>query len=126
MTEMMEQQSTAFVVCVLCGVIIGFLISCFHVLKKVIKMHGVWIGIFDLTFWLALCATVILVMFYYNSGEIRLYLFLGFFSGAGLYFATINWAVSRLLNYILCGIKIGLRKVISRAKMLVDIICSRR
>jgi len=126
MTEMMEQQSTAFVVCVLCGVIIGFLISCFHVLKKVIKMHGVWIGIFDLTFWLALCATVILVMFYYNSGEIRLYIFLGFFSGAGLYFATINWAVSRLLNYILCGIKIGLRKVISRAKMLVDIICSRR
>lgn len=126
MTEMMEQQSTAFVVCVLCGVIIGFLISCFHALKKVIKMHGVWIGIFDLAFWLALCATVILVMFYYNSGEIRLYIFLGFFSGAGLYFATINWAVSRLLNYILYGIKIGLGKVISRAKMLVDIICSRR
>ena len=50
MTEMMEQQSTAFAVCVLCGVIIGFLISCFYALKKVIKMHGAWIGIFDLTF----------------------------------------------------------------------------
>lgn len=34
MTEMMEQQSTAFAVCVLCGVIIGFLISCFYALKK--------------------------------------------------------------------------------------------
>lgn len=50
MTEMMEQQSTAFAVCVLCGVIIGFLISCFYALKKAIKMHDVWIGIFDLTF----------------------------------------------------------------------------
>lgn len=126
MTEMMEQQSTTFAVCVLCGVIIGFLISCFYALKKVIKMHGAWIGIFDLTFWLALCAMVILVMFYYNSGEIRLYIFLGFFSGAGVYFATINWVVSRLLDYILYGIKMGLRKVILKAKMLVDIICSRR
>lgn len=82
MTEMMEQQSTAFAVCVLCGVIIGFLISCFYALKKVIKMHGVWIGIFDLTFWLALCAMVILVMFYYNSGEIRLYIFFRIFFGS--------------------------------------------
>ena len=85
MTEMMEQQSTAFVVCVLCGVIIGFLISCFYALKKAIKMHNVWIGIFDLTFWLALCAMVILVMFYYNSGEIRLYFFRIFFGSRGVF-----------------------------------------
>ena len=99
---MMEQQSTAFAVCVLCGVIIGFLISCFYTLKKVIKMHNVWIGIFDLTFWLALCAMVILVMFYYNSGEIRLYIFLGFFSSFLLVFFTINWAASKIANHILC------------------------
>lgn len=43
-----------------------------------------------------------------------------------MYFATINWVVSRLLDYILYGIKMGLRKVILKAKMLVDIICSRR
>ena len=111
MTEMMEQQSTAFVVCVLCGVIIGFLISCFYALKKAIKMHNVWIGIFDLTFWLALCAMVILVMFYYNSGEIRLYIFLGFFSSFLLVFFTINWVASKIANHILCKKKQGSKNV---------------
>ena len=59
-------------------------------------------------------------------GKDKKNIFLGFFSGAGVYFATINWVVSRLLDYILYGIKMGLRKVILKAKMLVDIICSRR
>lgn len=126
MTEMLEQQSTAFVVCVLSGVGIGLIIGFFNAFKKVINIKDAWIGFLDLLFWLALCAVVIWTTFAYNSGVIRLYIFLGFFSGIGLYFSTINWAVSRLLNYILCGLKIGLRKVIFGAKKLVDIICSRR
>ena len=126
MTEMLEQQSTAFAVCVLFGVGIGFIIGLFNAFKKVININGAWVGFIDLLFWLVLCAAVIWTTFTYNSGVIRLYIFLGFFSGIGLYFSTINWAVSRLLNYILCELKKGLRKVIFRAKMLVDIICSRR
>lgn len=126
MTEMLEQQSTAFVVCVLSGVGIGLIIGFFNAFKKVINVKDTWVGFLDLLFWLVLCAVVIWTTFAYNSGVIRLYIFLGFFSGIGLYFSTINWAVSRLLNYILCGLKIGLRKVIFGAKKLVDIICSRR
>lgn len=126
MTGMLEQQSTAFVVCVLSGIGIGLIIGFFNAFKKVINIREAWIGFFDMLFWLVLCAGVVWTTFTYNSGVIRLYIFLGFFSGIGLYFSTINWAVSRLLNYILYGIKKGLRKVIFGAKKLVDIICSRR
>ncbi len=126
MTGMLEQQSTAFVVCVLSGIGIGLIIGFFNDFKKVINIREAWIGFFDMLFWLVLCAGVVWTTFTYNSGVIRLYIFLGFFSGIGLYFSTINWAVSRLLNYILYGIKKGLRKVIFGAKKLVDIICSRR
>lgn len=126
MTGMLEQQSTAFVVCVLSGIGIGLIIGFFNDFKKVINIREAWIGFFDMLFWLVLCAGVVWTTFTYNSGVIRLYIFLGFFSGIGLYFSTINWAVSRLLNYILYGIKNGLRKVIFGAKKLVDIICSRR
>lgn len=126
MTGMLEQQSTAFVVCVLAGIGIGLIIGFFNAFKKVINIKDAWIDFLDLLFWLVLCAVVIWTTFTYNSGVIRLYIFLGFFSGIGLYFSTINWAVSRLLNYILCGLKMGLRKVIFGVKKLVDIICSRR
>ena len=98
MTEMLEQQSAAFAVCVLFGVGIGLIIGLFNAFKKVINIKDAWIGFIDLLFWLVLCATVIWTTFTYNSGVIRLYIFLGFFSGIGLYFSTINWAVSRLLN----------------------------
>ena len=91
MTEMLEQQSTAFAVCVLFGAGIGLIIGLFNAFKKVINIKGTWIGFIDLLFWLVLCATVI-------------------------------WTT----NYILCELKKGLRKVIFRAKKLVDIICSRR
>ena len=126
MTGMLEQQSTAFFGCVLSGIGIGLIIGFFNDFKKVINIREAWIGFFDMLFWLVLCAGVVWTTFTYNSGVIRLYIFLGFFSGIGLYFSTINWAVSRLLNYILYGIKKGLRKVIFGAKKLVDIICSRR
>ena len=75
MTEMLEQQSTAFAVCVLFGAGIGLIIGLFNAFKKVINIKDAWIGFIDLLFWLVLCATVIWTTFTYNSGVIRLYIF---------------------------------------------------
>lgn len=126
MTFMLEQQSEAFFVCVVSGIIIGLFIEFFIALKKVISINKVVMGILDIVFWLVLCVIVIWATFSYNSGQVRFYIFLGFFSGVGIYFSTINWVVSKVLNYILYWGKLGFKKVIFRAKKLVDIICSRR
>lgn len=126
MTFMLEQQSEAFFVCVVSGIIIGLFIEFFIALKKVISINKVVLGITDIVFWLVLCVIVIWATFSYNSGQVRFYIFLGFFSGIGIYFSTINWVVSKVLNYILYWVKLGFKKVIFGVKKLVDIICSRR
>lgn len=126
MTFMLEQQSEAFFVCVVSGIIIGLFIEIFIALKKAISINKVVLGIADIVFWLALCVIIIWATFSYNSGQVRFYIFLGFFSGIGIYFSTINWVVSKVLNYILYWAKLGFKKVIFGVKKLVDIICSRR
>ena len=113
MTFMLEQQSEAFFVCVVSGIIIGLFIEIFIALKKAISINKVVLGVAD-------------IVFSYNSGQVRFYIFLGFFSGIGIYFSTINWVVSKVLNYILYWVKLGFKKVIFGVKKLVDIICSRR
>lgn len=123
MTGMIEQQSQAFLVSILCGVAAGVVIGVIYELKKVIKLNAAFIGVIDITIWLALCVSVVMVTYKYSSGNVRFYIFLGFLSGMGLYFSTINWAVSRILNYILCMAKNAFKKVIFAAKKLVDIIC---
>ena len=113
MTGMIEQQSQAFLVSILCGVAAGVVIGVIYELKKVIKLNAAFIGVIDITIWLALCVSVVMVTYKYSSGNVRFYIFLGFLSGMGLYFSTINWAVSRILNYILCMAKNAFKKSIS-------------
>lgn len=123
---MIEQQSQTFLVCVCLGVCIGVLIEFFIALKKVISIRAGLLGTVDILFWLAFCGTVIWTTFVYNSGQIRFYIFFGFFSGIGIYFSTINWVVAKILDYILGRLKNGFKKVIFWMKKLVDISCSKR
>lgn len=126
MTTMIEQQSQTFLVSVLFGFGIGICIELIIALKKVIKPNKTIVGIGDIIFWLVLCGMLIRIIFTYNSGQARLYIFLSFFSGIGIYFSTIDWVVSKILDYILCLVKNGLKNVIFGAKKLVDIISYKR
>lgn len=123
MTWMIEQQSQTFLISIICGMAAGVIIGVVHDLKKVIKMNNVIIGLIDIVLWLVLCVTVVMVTYTYSSGNVRFYIFFGFLSGFGIYFATIGWAISKILVYILCAVKKALKKVIIAAKNLVDIIC---
>lgn len=123
MTGMIEQQSQAFLISILCGVMMGLIVGIVHEFKKVIKLNKVLVGMIDIVLWLALCGAVVMVTYQYSSGNVRLYIFFGFLSGFGIYFSTINWVISKILHQILCLIKNAFKKVILLAKKLVDIIC---
>lgn len=122
MTWMIEQQSQTFLISIICGILTGFVIGIMHELKKVIRIGNVAMGVLDMMLWLALCASVVMVTYEYNSGNIRLYIFFGFLSGIGIYFATIGWVISKIIDYILCCTKNALKKVKFIIKKLVDII----
>ncbi len=125
-TPMIEQQSQTFLISILLGFLIGVCIEIAIALRKVIIPKRAFINIGDIIFWLILCGLIIWLNFTYNSGQARFYIFFGFFSGIGIYFSTINWAFSKILNYILCLVKKALKNVIFQAKMLVDIIRRKR
>ncbi len=123
MTDMIRQQLLTYGVSVLCGMGTGFIIGLTLEIKKVIGVKKVLVAIWDILFWIMLSSLVVIVNYIYSGGEIRLYVFLGIFSGILLYFCTINWVVSKIINYILCFLKNALKKVREGCKKLVDIIC---
>lgn len=123
MTDMIRQQLLTYGVSVLCGMGTGFIIGLSLEIKKVIGVKKVLVAIWDILFWIMLSSLVVIVNYLYSGGEIRFYVFLGIFSGILLYFCTINWVVSKIINYILCFLKNALKKVGRGCKKLVDIIC---
>ena len=56
----------------------------------------------DITLWLILSVVVMAVSYICCDGDLRLYIFLGFFSSFLLVFFTINWVASKIANHILC------------------------
>lgn len=126
MTVLIEQQGIAFLVCILYGFATGLVIDLYRSFRMVFNPGYIVLNILDLTFWLGLCGLLIWLTYYYNEGEIRLYFFLGIFSGIGFYFATTSWIIKKILYNILCLIKNALDKVIFGTKKLVDIICHKR
>ncbi|MGN0394116.1 MAG: spore cortex biosynthesis protein YabQ [Coprococcus sp.] len=123
MTDMIRQQLLTYGISVLCGIGAGLLLGVVRELRKAIGTKNVLLAIWDILFWLMLSGLIVGVNYIYSGGEIRLYVFLGIFSGILLYFCTINWVVSRIVGYILYLIKNALKNVKKASKKLVDIIC---
>ena len=66
-------------------------------------MVGAAMGIVGVVFalWLVLSVAIIALNYICCGGRIRLYIFLGFFSGFLITFYTINWVASKMADYIL-------------------------
>ncbi len=122
MTDMIRQQLLTYGVSVICGIGTGLLIGISREIKKVIGEKNVLTAVGDILFWIGLSIIIIAVNYAYSGGEIRLYVFLGICSGILFYFCTINWVVSKIVNYILYLTKNALKNVKKACKKLVDII----
>jgi spore cortex biosynthesis protein YabQ len=125
-SSFIEQQWSTFLVSIISGFLAGCLICIINNLKKVTLNIHLWEGLIDIMCWLALCVILIFIITTYNSGELRLYIFLGFFSGIGIYFSTIHWVALKFENYILYHVKKELKKVILELEKFVDRFCSKR
>ena len=110
-SDMVRQQVAGYLAFVYAGALSGVAGALVNMFVKAMKKHKVAVWICDLAFWLALSAIIIGVNYVYCNGILRLYIFLGFFSGFLLFFCTINWVLSKIVNYILYLKKKGLEKV---------------
>ena len=82
---MAQNQAYLFLVFSLTGVIIGILFDFFRILRRTIKTSNFITYIEDILFWILTGFLILYNIWYFNNGEIRIYMFLGIILGLTLY-----------------------------------------
>lgn len=125
MDSFFQSQSYIFFATLYGGIVMGFIYDLYRIFRYYLKPKKVATFIEDFIFWIIISVTFLTVILYANWGEIRGYIFLGFFTGAFLYsrflskiiITTIVWIVNgiiKMLKYILKVIFFPLRLIGSK------------
>lgn len=104
-SDMVENQATGYVVCVVFGMMAGLAAGIMRSILAMFKTRISLFWIYDISLWLGLSVAIIIANYVCCDGDIRLYIFLGFFSGFLLVYYTINWVAKKIKDYILGHMK---------------------
>lgn len=83
-------QAYIFLIFVLNGLLIGILFDIFRILRKSFKTSDLITYIQDIIFWILTGFIVLFSIYKFNSGEIRVFIFIGLLLGVILYLLTIS------------------------------------
>lgn len=98
---MVENQAYLFLVFSLTGVIIGILFDLFRVLRKSIRTADIVTYLEDILFWILSGILILYNIWYFNDGEIRLFMFLGIIMGIMIYMLTLSNLFIKIFQTIL-------------------------
>lgn len=98
---MVQNQAYLFLVFSLTGVAIGVLFDFFRILRRAIKTANIITYIEDVLFWILTGILILYNIWYFNNGEIRVYMFLGIILGVLIYMSTLSNIVVKLFTRIL-------------------------
>ena len=98
---MVQDQAYLFLVFSLTGVAIGVLFDFFRILRRTIKTANIITYIEDILFWVLTGILILYNIWYFNNGEIRVYMFLGIILGVLIYISTLSNIVVKLFTRIL-------------------------
>lgn len=102
MSAMIVNQSEGYLLCVATGLLSGAAAGVLSNVMKLLRCPEAVIWVCDVAFGVVLSAVIIMVTYICSGGSLRIYIFLGFFSGFFATFGTINWGASKIVNHILC------------------------
>lgn len=102
---MVENQAYLFLVFSLTGVIIGILFDFFRVLRMTYKTSDIVTYIEDILFWILAGIIILYSIWYFNDGEIRLFMILGIIMGAIIYALTLSNIFIKINSFIMSKIK---------------------
>ena len=97
---MVENQAYLFLVFSLTGIVIGILFDLFRVLRKTFKTSDILTSLEDILFWIFAGIIILYSIWYFNNGEIRLFIFLGIIMGLLIYMLTLSDILIKLLSAI--------------------------
>ena len=101
---MVQNQAYLFLVFSLTGVEIGILFDFFRILRRTIKTGNIVTYIQDILFWILTGILVLYNIWYFNNGEIRVYMFLGITIGTLIYISTLSNIFVKIFAKILTTI----------------------
>ena len=123
---MAQNQAYLLLVFTLTGVVIGFLFDFFRILRKSIKTPNFVTYIEDILFWILTGLLILYNIWYFNDGEIRIYMFLGIIIGVLLYMSTLSkliiYIFSTILEFIIKIVKIPFKAIFSVFRKISTII----
>ncbi len=98
---MVENQTYLFIVFSLTGIEIGILFDLFRSIRKNFKTSNIITYIEDVTFWILTGILILYNIWYFNNGEIRLFMFLGIIMGLLIYILTLSNLFIKLTSLII-------------------------
>ena len=98
---MAQNQAYLFLVFSLTGVAIGILFDFFRILRKSIKTSNLVTYIQDILFWILTGIIVLYSIWYFNNGELRIFVFLGLIIGILIYMTTLSSIIVKIFTKIL-------------------------
>ena len=125
---MVQNQAYLFLVFSLTGVVIGVLFDFFRILRRTIKTGNIVTYIQDILFWILTGILVLYNIWYFNNGEIRVYMFLGIIIGTLIYVSTLSnifvKLFTRILNTIIKVLEIPFKTIVAIFRKIITVILS--
>ncbi len=116
---MAENQAYLFLIFSFTGIIIGVLFDFFRILRRTIKTSNIATYIEDVLFWVLTGFLILYNIMYFNSGEIRIYMFLAIILGVLIYMFTLSNILIKIFSKILKVIIITLETPIKWVKAIL-------
>lgn len=119
---MAQNQAYLFLVFSLTGVAIGVIFDFFRIIRRNIKTSNIITYIQDIIFWILTGILVLYNIWYFNNGELRIYVFLGIIMGVLIYITTLSELVikvfSKIISLIIKFIRIPIEFIISISRKI--------
>ena len=113
MENSITSQAYLFVICFLCGVIIGIFFDIFRILRKSFKTPDLVTYIEDIIFGIITGVFLIFILFVLNNGQLRFYIFFGLALGIILYLITLSKIFIKINVTVITTIKKIIIKILT-------------
>ena len=113
---MVENQAYLFLVFSLTGIIIGIIYDIFRVLRKSFKTSDIITYFEDILFWIITGILILYNIWFFNNGEIRIFMFLGILIGILIYILILS-NITRKILFLFFNI---LKKSINSIKFIFN------
>lgn len=112
MDDILTNQAYLFIIYAICGVIIGVFFDIFRILRKSFKTSDFVTYIEDIIFGILTGIFLIFMLFIFNNGQLRFFIFFAIILGLSIYLLTIS-------KYF---IKFNVKIIVTTKKIIIKII----